>query len=169
MKIALVVAVARNLVIGADGDLAWRISDDLKWFKKVTMGKPIIMGRKTYGSINRPLPGRDNIVLTRAADFFAEGILTAHSVDTAIELARACAERREVDEICVIGGGDIYAQMLPAADRIYLTRVNAEIEGDTLFPEIDSAQWEEKHQFSCEKNHRNDHACEFFILDRQGE
>ena len=169
MKIALVVAVARNRVIGAGGDLAWRIADDLKWFKKVTLGKPIIMGRKTYRSIGRPLPGRDNIVITRANDFVVEGVLTACSVPAALELARDCAERRGAHEICVIGGGEIYEQMLATADRIYLTRVAAEIDGDTLFPEIDSAQWAEQRQFSCKKNHQNDHACEFFILERRGE
>lgn len=169
MKIALVAAVARNRVIGADGDLAWRIADDLKWFKKITLGKPIIMGRKTYRSIGRPLPGRDNIVITRAADFVVEGVLSARSIPAALEVARDCAERRDVDEICVIGGGQIYEQMLAAADRIYLTRVAAEIDGDTLFPEIDSALWDEQRQFSCEKNHQNDHACEFFILERRSE
>ena len=167
MKIAIVAAVARNRVIGAGGELAWRISDDLKWFKKITLGKPIIMGRKTYSSIGRPLPGRDNIVITRANDFVVEGVLTARSIPDALALARECADRRKADEICVIGGGEIYEQMLTAVDRIYMTRVAAEIDGDTLFPEIDSAQWDEKRQFSSDENHRNDHACEFFILDRR--
>ena len=169
MRVALVAAVARNHVIGANGALAWRISDDLKWFKKVTFGKPIIMGRRTYDSIGRPLPGRDNIVITRAEDFSVEGLLTAHSIDAALELARDCAERSGVDEICIIGGGEIYAQTLGDADRIYLTRVAVEIEGDVLFPDVDSARWDEERQFSCEKNHHNAHACEFFILDRRRE
>ena len=169
MIISLVAAVARNLVIGADGDLAWRIADDLKWFKKVTMGKPIVMGRKTYQSIGKPLLGRDNIVITRDDQFSVEGVLTANSISGALALARDCAAARGVEEICVIGGGQIYEQMLGAADRIYLTRVAAEIDGDTMFPEIDSAEWVEQRQYSCNKDHRNDHACEFFILERRGD
>ena len=94
MKIALVVAVAQNNVIGADGDLAWRISDDLKWFKKVTMGKPIIMGRKTFASIGKPLPRRDNIVITRSEDFAADGVFIAHDIDAALAFARQCASER---------------------------------------------------------------------------
>ncbi len=166
MRVALVVAVARNQVIGAGGNLVWRISDDLKWFKKVTMGKPVVMGRKTYESIGRPLPGRDNIVVTRASDFSVDGVMTARSIDAALTLACECAEKRQADEICIIGGGEIYAQTLELADRIYLTQVNAEIEGDTFFPRIDSGGWARERQFSCEKNARNEHACEFFILDR---
>jgi dihydrofolate reductase len=167
IRVALVVAVARNGVIGADGGLAWRISDDLKWFKKVTMGKPVVMGRKTFQSIGRALPGRDNIIITRSADFSADGVVVARSIDAALALARKCAERSAADEISVIGGGEIYVQTLPLADRIYLTRVDVEVEGDVVFPEIDSRQWSEHPQGACEKNQRNQHDCEFFILDRR--
>jgi dihydrofolate reductase len=166
-RIALVAAVARNGVIGADGGLAWKISDDLKWFKAKTMNKPMIMGRKTFDSVGKALPGRDNIVLTRAATFSAGGVFIARSLDGAITLARACAEARGADEVCVIGGADIYAQTLPRAARIYLTTVEAEVEGDAYFPAYDSAQWRQTCVGASPKNEKNEHACEYFILDRK--
>lgn len=166
-KLALVVAAARNGVIGAGGDLIWRISDDLKWFKSVTMGKPIIMGRKTFASIGKALPGRDNIVITRSADFAPDQTYVARSLEDALELGQNCAVAAGVGEICVIGGGEIYAQTIACADRIYLTRVDAKVDGDTFFPAIDSGDWVEKQAGSAEKNHHNEYACKFFILDRR--
>ena len=118
MKIALVAAVARNGVIGGDGALPWRISDDLKWFKKNTLGKPLLMGRKTFHSIGKALPGRDNIVLTRDPSFSAPGVFIARSLRGAIALGTTCARARGAEEICVIGGGDIYAQTIARADRL---------------------------------------------------
>lgn len=168
MRVSLVAAVARNGVIGGDGDLIWRIRDDLKWFKKITMGKPIVMGRKTYDSIGKALPGRDNIVLTRAPDFTAPGIFVTRSLGGALRLAEYCAETAGVDEICIIGGGEIYAQTLARADRLYLTRVDAAPEGDAVFPGLDSRRWRETAAGSCEKSPENQHDCEFFILDRKG-
>lgn len=162
-RIALVVAVARNGVIGAGGDLVWRISDDLKWFKKVTMGKPIVMGRKTYESIGKPLPGRANIVITRNPDYAPEGVFAVQTVEAALDLARV----QGAEEICVIGGGEIYAQTLPIADRIYLTRVDAAPEGDVFFPNLDETVWRSRRESACAKSDRNQHACEFFILDRE--
>ncbi|WDI32066.1 dihydrofolate reductase [Hyphococcus flavus] len=167
VKITLVAAASRNHVIGAGGDLIWRISDDFKWFKSMTMGKPMVMGRKTFDSIGRALPGRDNIVVTRSSDFAGEKTYIARSLDSAIKLARHCADVAGADELCVIGGGEIYAQALSRADRIYLTRVDVEIEGDTVFPEIDSRDWAETRAGSGEKNTHNEYACEFFILDRK--
>ncbi len=167
VRLCLVVAVARNGVIGARGGLAWRISDDLKWFKSATMGKPMVMGRKTFDSIGKVLPGRDNIVVTRAPDFTAEGVYIARRLESALELAGHCAGARGVDEIAVIGGGEIYAQSIARADRIYLTRVDAEIEGDTYFPALDSGDWDETPMGGAEKSAVNEHACEFFILDRR--
>lgn len=167
MRVALVAAVAKNGVIGAGGGLAWRISDDLKWFKKVTMAKPVVMGRKTFESIGKPLPGRDNIVVTRAAEFSAPGAIIACGIDDALKIAAACAAKRATDEICVIGGGEIYAQTVDRANRIYLTRVDAVVEGDAFFPAIDSRQWRERRESSCEKSERNEHACEFVILERR--
>lgn len=166
MRIALVVAVARNGVIGAGGDLIWRISDDLKWFKKTTLGKPVVMGRKTFESIGKPLPGRDNIVISRQSDFAPEGVMVAQTVDEALQLAQEWARASDADEICVIGGGEIYTQTLPIADRVYLTRVDAAPEGDAYFPDLDMDEWNASRESAAEENERNQHACEFFILDR---
>lgn len=166
-RLVMVVAVARNGMIGADGDLAWKISDDLKWFKSVTMNKPVIMGRKTFDSIGRALPGRDNIVLTRAPDFSAAGVFIVRTPEAAIKLGHALAQAAGADEVCIIGGAEIYAQMLARTGRIYLTRVEAEIEGDVKFPVLDSANWTEKRVSSCQKGPKNDHDCGFFILDRK--
>ena len=153
------VAVARNGVIGADGGLAWRISDDLKQFKAATVGKPVIMGRKTFESIGRPLPERDNIVITRSPDFLEEGVFIARTIDGAVKLARELAAERGVDEIPIIGGAEIYAQTLARTERIYLTRVDADVEGDVRYPDLDSRRWREKLVGACEKNARNEYAC----------
>ena len=166
MKVSLVVAVARNNVIGGEGALPWRIRDDLKWFKKNTMGKPLLMGRKTFASIGKALPGRDNIVLTRDRAFCAPSVFVARSLRGGLSLAGACASARGVDEICVIGGGDIYAQTIERADRIYLTRVDASPEGDAFFPDLNLQQWRQTRVGDCEKSPVNEYACEFFILDR---
>jgi len=167
MKISLVAAVAKNGVIGADGGLAWKISDDLKWFKKVTMGMPIIMGRKTFESIGKPLSGRDNIVVTRSPAFDPGGVFIARNIAAALRLARACALKSGADEVCIIGGGEIYAQTIDLADRIYLTRVDAKLEGDVYFPPLDLAAWTETPEGGCAQNERNSHDCRFFILDRR--
>ena len=169
MKLALVAAVATNGVIGVDGDLAWRISDDLKWFKQMTLRKPIIMGRKTFQSIGKPLPERDNIVVTRSRSFDPGGVFVVRNIEASLTLARQCAAERGAQEICVIGGGEIYAQTIDMADRIYLTRVDAQIEGDVYFPEFDVGAWRETARGGCSRNDRNSHSCQFFILDRRGE
>ena len=135
MNISLIVAASTNNVIGVAGGLPWHLPEDLKRFKAITMGKPIIMGRATYASIGRALPGRKSIVLTRQSGFEAEGCEVVDSIDAAISAAGA------VDEVMIIGGGDIYRQFLPQADRIYLTRVHAGIDGDTTFPELDMSEW----------------------------
>ena len=167
MKLSFVVAVARNDVIGGNNQMPWSIRDDLRWFKKVTMGKPIIMGRNTFASIKRPLAGRDNIVLTRDPDFIADGTFLTRSVGAAVKLGASCAVRRGAEEICVIGGGTIYAQMMDRADRIYLTRVDASPEGDVHFPTLDLASWDQKSAGSVEKSAENQFSCEFFILERR--
>ncbi|MBT6211041.1 MAG: type 3 dihydrofolate reductase [Woeseia sp.] len=135
MKISLIVAASNNNVIGLDGELPWHLSEDLKRFKVTTMGKPMIMGRATFASIGRTLPGRKSIVMSQQKAFVAEGCDVASSVEQAI----ACAG--DVDEIMVIGGGKIYELFLPIANRIYLTRVDAHIEGDTFFPTLDTKSW----------------------------
>ncbi len=130
--------MAANRVIGLDGALPWRLPADLRQFKRVTLGKPVVMGRKTWESLHvRPLPGRKNIVLTRSASFKADGSLVAHSLDEALDAAAA------VDEVMVIGGEQIYRLALERANRIYLTEVHKSFAGDAQFPEFDSAEWRE--------------------------
>ncbi len=128
MKIAIVVAMAANRVIGRDNQLPWHLPADLKHFKQLTLGKPVVMGRKTYASIGRPLPERTNIVVTRDRDYEAPGCVVVHSLDEALAAAGEAAE------VMVIGGAGIYRQVLPRTDTLYLTEVHAEFEGDTLFP-----------------------------------
>jgi dihydrofolate reductase len=137
-RVAFVVAVSRNGVIGRDGGLPWHISTDLKRFKAITMGKPLIMGRKTWESLpKKPLPGRPNIVITRQKNYRAEGAIVVSDIPSALAAAG------QVDEVCVIGGGEIFDMFLPQTDRIYLTEVDLEVDGDTFFPMIDPAQWTE--------------------------
>ena len=138
--VSLVVAMADNRVIGRGGTLPWRIPEDLRHFKCLTMGKPCIMGRKTWDSLpKKPLPGRTNIVVTRAADFAAEGAIVVHSLDEAV----AQADAARPDEIMIIGGAGIFAEALPLASRIHLTEVHAQVEGDALMPAFDSREWSE--------------------------
>ncbi len=134
--INIIVAVAENNVIGCHNKLIWHISEDLKRFKSLTIGHPIIMGRKTYESIGRPLPGRLNVVITRSSDLVIEGVSVVGSLAEAIELTKD-------SEPFIIGGGEIYAQSLPLADRLYITRVHQSPEGDTYFPELDPSEWRE--------------------------
>ena len=136
--ISLVVAASRNGTIGRDGGLPWHISSDLKRFKAITMGKPVVMGRKTWESLPRkPLPGRRNIVVTRSASYAAEGAEVVATAEEALRLAAGA------EEICVIGGGEIYRLFLPRADRIYFTEVHLTVDGDTQFPALDPTQWRE--------------------------
>lgn len=140
LTICHVVAIAKNNVIGMDGDMPWKLSTDLKRFKRDTMGKPIIMGRKTFESIGRALPGRLNIVISRS-DFVADDIVHANSIEAALFLAEGWAKENGAEEICIIGGGQIYAATLPMASKLYVTHVMAEPEGDTVYPAIQDAQW----------------------------
>lgn len=140
MNIVIVVAMSENRVIGRNGDLPWRLSADLKHFKAVTMGYPIIMGRKTWESIGRPLPGRRNIVVTRRKGFSVEGVDVVHSAQDALKLC----ETDNATTAMIIGGGQIYAEMIDHADRIELTEVHRKIEGDTHFPVLDYNEWIEK-------------------------
>ena len=169
---AQVVAVARNGVIGADGDLAWRISDDLKRFKRITMGQPIVMGRKTYESIGKPLPGRANIVISRSYGAGGsveapDGVFGASSIEAALEAAEREASDSGAEEICIIGGAEIYAATLALTDRIYFTLVDAAPQGDALFPALDLSQWRTLCVGHVEKSEKNQHSCDFFILDRR--
>jgi dihydrofolate reductase len=151
MRISLVVAAARNGVIGSNGKMPWHLPADLKHFKNVTWGLPIVMGRKTFESLGKPLPGRQNIVITRQPDFHPEGVFIAASPEQALLVARSA----EAKEVCIIGGGEIYNLFLPMADRLYLTRVQADVAGDTYFSAFDPAQWaltSQLHQPADEKN-----------------
>ena len=141
IAIVLLAAVADNGVIGRGNALPFRQSSDLKRFKSITMGKPVVMGRKTYLSIGKPLPGRTNIVVSRDPNFGPEGVVVARSIDAALNAARADAQKRGADEIVVIGGTDIFVQTMPLADRMEITHVHATPEGDTYFPPIDATQW----------------------------
>ncbi len=139
MRISLIAAVAENGVIGREGGLPWRIAEDLQFFKATTLGKPVIMGRKTYDSIGKPLPGRLNIVLTRDSAWRALGVTTARDLDAALRIAKQSG----ADEAMIIGGAAVYEAALPIAERIYLTQVHREFDGDTLFPFLDPQVWAE--------------------------
>jgi dihydrofolate reductase len=141
--VVLLAAVAENGVIGRDNALPWRLKSDLQRFRALSIGKPVVMGRKTYYSIGKPLPGRTNIVVTRDPNFRADGVVTASSVDAALEAARDDARRRGANEIIVIGGTEIFAQTMDMADRLEITHVHARPAGDTYFPPIDPKHWRE--------------------------
>jgi len=143
MKIVLVAAIGENNVIGREGQLPWRLKSDLKHFRKVTLNRPVIMGRKTYESIGKPLKDRTNIVLTSDFGLIAPGCVLATSLDAAMAFARQDAAKRGVDEIMIIGGSDIFAAMMPRAARLEITHVHASPEGDALFPPIDPEVWRE--------------------------
>jgi len=170
--IALVVARGRNGVIGREGDLPWRLRSDLQRFKAITIGKPCLMGRKTWESLPlRPLPGRLNLVLTRDQSYEAEGMskgaLVCATLDEAIEIARETAEEDGVDEICIIGGTAVFAAALPRARRLYITEVEAEPEGDAVFPAFDETTWVEVSSERHAAGEKDDHAFTFRVLERR--
>jgi dihydrofolate reductase len=168
MDIAIYVAIAENGVIGREGGLPWRLSSDLKRFKAATMGKPIIMGRKTWQGLGRPLPGRLNIVVTRDRIFRAEGAEVVSSLADAVTLARARARcMAGADEICVIGGGEIYAQALPLADRLNVTHVLGEVDGDTRFPRIDPEIWQVASAEDFPAGEKDTHATRYTVYERR--
>lgn len=157
MIVSLVVAMARNRVIGRDNALPWRLPADLAYFRKVTMGHPIVMGRRTYESIGRPLPGRHNIVVSRNRAFQAPGCTVVGSLEEAWRAAG------DTDEVCVIGGTSLFRETLPVADRIHLTEVEADVEGDTYFPEFDRSDWTEREVARQPADER--HAYPFRIVE----
>lgn len=160
MRISIVVAMAANGVIGRDNQLPWHLPADLRHFKQTTMGKPILMGRKTYESIGRPLPGRTNIVITRDPGYTADGCVVVHSIEAAMQAAG------DQEEIMVIGGAEFYRQVLPYTDTIYLTRIHEDFEGDTMFPELSAAEWREVARTDCEPDARNPYRYSFVRLER---
>jgi dihydrofolate reductase len=175
--VSIVVAVSENGVIGRDGDMPWHLSSDLKRFKRLTMGAPVIMGRKTYESIGKPLPGRLNIVVTRNYDWSADGVIRVGSLDAAVELATAHLESAEpdpenpdapvADKIFVIGGGEIYVQALGLADMLHVTHVIGDVEGDTGFPDIDPAVWEETESEDVPAGEKDTHPTRFAVYERR--
>jgi dihydrofolate reductase len=160
MRVSLIVAAADNGVIGDANALPWRLPDDLKRFRRLTTGHPVIMGRRSYESIGRPLPERTNIVVTRRDAYAAPGCLVAHTLDAAFRLGAAAAE------VFVIGGAELYAQSLMRADRIYLTEVHAHVDGDTFFPALDRTHWRETEREYHAADARHAHAFSFVTLER---
>ncbi len=164
MRVSLIAAMARNQVIGRNNQLPWRLPADLKHFKQLTMGKPLIMGRKTYDSIGKPLPGRTNIVVTRDEGFTAEGVIVVHSLNAA--LAEAEAHLDESEEAMVMGGANIYYQYLPRADRMYLTLVEVEVAGDAHFPVYVPDEWELTEATRHDPDEKNPYAYQYLVFDR---
>lgn len=165
--IALVVAAAENDVIGRGGGLPWRIPSDLRLFRRTTMGKPVIMGRKTFESIGRPLDGRDNIVVSRDPAFTAEGASVRPTLSAAVAEARAIAVAKGQDEIMVIGGAEVFREALPCAQRIYLTRVHGTPRGDTYLPAIDRNVWLETSREAVPRGDSDEFACTLIVLERK--
>ena len=161
----MIVAASDADVIGHEGALPWRLSADLQRFKAITLGKPVIMGRRTWTSIGRPLPGRVNIVVTRSAAFVASGAIVVH--DFAAALAAADPSKPAPQEIMVIGGAEIYALALPQVQRIHLTRVHGEVRGDTRMIALDPAAWREVSREELPADERNSHATSYIVLDRR--
>lgn len=161
MVISIVAAMGKNRVVGKNNKLPWYLPADLKHFKELTLGKPVIMGKKTFESIGRPLPKRINIVLTRNENFNPQDCLTAHSVEEALKSAG------EAKEVMVIGGASVYAQFLPRTDRIYLTLIDADFEGDTYFPEINPQEWKETQRIENEPDEKNSYKYTFITLERK--
>ena len=166
MIVAFVVAAAENGVIGHNGKLPWRMPTDLKRFRSITLGKPVVMGRKTYASLGKPLDGRDNIVVTRQKDFSAPGIHVVTGIDEALALARTLALQRGAGEIMVIGGAEIFRSALPHADRIYLTIVKGRPEGDTILDPFDPDVWRETSRETLAQTPNDQFPADFVVLDR---
>ncbi|MGL4717378.1 MAG: type 3 dihydrofolate reductase [Aeromonas sp.] len=163
MKISMIAALAKKQVIGKNNLMPWHMPADLAHFKRVTLGKPVLMGRKTFESIGRPLPGRRNLVISRNPDYQAEGIEVVGSVEAALALLAGSS----VEELMVIGGGHLYAEMLPSADCLYLTRIDLAVEGDTRFPAFDDGQWQRIECESHPADEKNPHPYRFETWQRR--
>ena len=165
MIVSIIVAMDRRGGIGKDNRLPWRLSADLKRFKELTMGHHIVVGRRTFESIGKPLPGRQTIVVTRNETYQAEGCSTARSVDDALDLARARGET----EVFICGGAEVYREAMPRANRMYVTDVHAEVEADTTFPEFDRSKWVERESSDREADETNQYATTFQVFERKPE
>jgi dihydrofolate reductase len=167
MKLSVIVAVAENGVVGRNNALPWHIPADLQYFKKTTLGKPIVMGRKTYESIGKPLPGRTNIVVSGNPDYCAEGVKVVSSVEQALVLAEDIALIDGCDELMVIGGAAVYELAIPRADRLYVTEIHAQVQGDAVLAPVDWAQWQEisRQRYSAEVPNHFDYS--FVVYERK--
>ncbi|MGV3561354.1 dihydrofolate reductase [Larkinella arboricola] len=165
MLLSLIAAVAENGVIGQENELVWHLPDDFRYFKQTTSGHPVLMGRKTFESLGKPLPNRLNIVITRNPDYQPDGVVAVDSLEKALSEARQTA----ITEIFVIGGAEIYRQALPIVDRLYLTEVKASFEGDTRFPDFDKAEWQEISRHHHPADDRHAVAFDFVIWERKRE
>lgn len=162
MMISMIAAMTEDRVIGIKNTLPWKLPNDMKWFRQNTMGKPIVMGRKTFESFGaKALPGRTNIIITRDENYQAKDSVVVHSIDEALKAAG------DVDEVMIIGGASFYEQMLPQTDRLYLTFVHAELKGDAWFPEINNKDWNKVEKINHKKDEKNQYAHSFIILDRK--
>ncbi|MFD1777435.1 dihydrofolate reductase [Fredinandcohnia salidurans] len=159
--ISLLVAMDKNQLIGKDNDLPWRLPADLAYFKRVTMGHPIIMGRKTYDSIGRPLPGRENIIVTRDTSYEAEGCKVIHSIEEIVKM-----NEQTDQELFVIGGAEIFKEILPHSDRLYITEINEEFKGDTYFSAFDKVEWKVISEEKGIKNEKNPYDYTFLVYEK---
>lgn len=158
----MIAAMTEDRVIGIKNSLPWKLPNDMKWFRQNTMGKPIVMGRKTFESFGaKALPGRTNIIITRDESYQATDSIVVHSIDEAIQAAG------NVDEVMIIGGASFYEQMLPKADKLYLTFVHADLEGDAWFPEINNNDWNKVEKIDCKNDDKNRYAHSFIVLERK--
>ncbi len=160
MIISIIAAMGNGRVIGINNQLPWKLPADMKFFRSTTMGKPILMGRKTYESIGKPLPGRTNIIITRNSNFHAEGCIVSHSIEEALQQAKAS------EEVMVIGGASLYRQILPLAQRFYLTKVHADFEGDSYFPEFDLQEWTTTERTDHTTDEDNPYDYSFIVMDK---
>ena len=163
----IIVAVSRNGIIGRDGDMPWLLSSDLKRFKALTLGKPVVMGRKTYESIGKPLPGRPNVVISRQTTIDHADVDMAHSLPEALTLAERLAGETGAGEICIIGGGQVYAQAIGLADRMCITHVEVDLEGDAAFPAIDPAIWQAGETLAVPAGEKDSYPTRFVVYKRR--
>ncbi|MGK0270631.1 MAG: dihydrofolate reductase [Cocleimonas sp.] len=168
MKLAMIVAMAKNNVIGLNNDMPWHLPADLQWFKKTTLGSPIIMGRKTYESIGRPLPGRLNIILSRDTELEIDGCTVVNTLKDAIKIAEEAnnASDKTRDEVFITGGAHLYNKFLADADTLYITQIDAELEGDTFFPDYTKYNWQEKQRIEHAADEQNSYPLTFLQLER---
>lgn len=167
MKLSLIVALAKNRVIGRNNKLPWYLPNDLKYFKRVTMGKPVIMGRKTYESIGKPLPGRTNILISRQSDYQPDHVKVVNSLEAAKELAESVCLLEGQEEAMIMGGAEIYSLALDLCERMYLTEVHADVSGDAYFPEFDKSEWQEVAREDFQAQEPNPYDYSFVTYERK--